>query len=58
MTGASLKGPMPPMRFLTHRCTAEPVDPRSGGDTSLIMMAAGARHISLKAKPTSKAAKD
>ena len=34
------------------------MDPKFGGDTSLIMIAAGARHISLKAKPSSKAAKD
>ena len=39
------------MRLRTHRCTAEPVEPRLGGDTSRIMMAAGARHISLSAKP-------
>ena len=55
---ALLSGPSPPIRFLTHRCTAEPVDPRLGGETSLIMMAAGALHISLSAKPTSNAAKD
>ena len=42
----------------TQRCTAEPVDPRLGGEMSRIMMAAGARHISLRAKPTSSAAKD
>jgi len=34
------------------------VDPRLGGEMSRIMMAAGARHISLRANPTSRAAKD
>ena len=45
------------MRLRAHRCTAEPVEPRLGGETSRIMMAAGARHISLSAKPTSSAAR-
>jgi len=45
------------MRLRTHRCTAEPVEPRSGGETSRIMMAAGARHISLNAKPWARAHK-
>ena len=41
-----------------QRCKAEPVAPSSGGETSLIMTAAGARQVSLKAKPSSRAAKD
>lgn len=51
-------GPSPPTKFRTHRCTAEPVEPRSGGLTSLTMTAAGARHISDKPNPTSKAANE
>ena len=51
-------GPSPPTRFRTHRCTADPVEPRSGGDTSLTMTAAGARHISESPKPTSSAANE
>jgi hypothetical protein len=53
--GRAPSGPRPPMRLRTHRCTAEPVEPRSGGETSRIMMAAGARHISLSAKPCARA---
>ena len=40
------------------KCNAEPVAPSSGGDTSLMSTAAGALHVSLNAKPMSKAAKD
>ena len=53
-----LRGPQPPTRFLIQRCSAEPVAPSSGGDTSRISTAAGARHVSLSAKPISNAAKD
>lgn len=40
------------------KCSAEPVAPSSGGDTSLMSTAAGALHVSLRAKPTSRAAND
>lgn len=53
-----LRGPQPPTRFLIQRCSAEPVAPSSGGETSRISTAAGARHVSLSAKPISNAAKD
>ena len=51
-------GPQPPTRFLMQRCSADKVAPSSGGDTSRTRTAAGARHVSLRAKPISKAAKD
>lgn len=51
-------GPIPPTRFRKQRCSAEPVEPRLGGEMSRIMMAAGARHISLSANPTSSAPND
>ena len=46
------------MRFRKHRWMAEAVEPSCCGETSRTMMAAGARHASLSAKPTSSAAKD
>ena len=51
-------GPAPPRRFRMQRCTAEAVEPRPGGETSRIMIAAGARHDSDRANPTSRAAND
>ena len=51
-------GPLEPMRLRMHKWIAEPVDPRSEGEVSRIMMAAGARHISLSAKPTRRKAND
>ena len=52
------RGPRPPMRFRKHRWMAEAVEPSCCGETSRIMMAAGARHASDRAKPTNRAAKD
>ena len=46
------------MRFRKQRWMAEAVEPSCCGDTSRIMMAAGARQASDSAKPTRSAAKD
>lgn len=51
-------GPSPPIMFRMHRCSDAAVEPSPAGDTSRTMMAAGARHASDSANPTSSAAND
>ena len=46
------------MRLRKQRWIAEAVEPRRAGETSRIIMAAGARQASLSANPTSSAAND